>query len=89
MDATAITDSSFVMIKCVKSPSNELDLAVWFSADSQRSDPANHCVPILKVLKHPNEAGWAIIFMLLLRSYDKPRFDTIGEAVAFSNRSLR
>ncbi|KAJ7811438.1 hypothetical protein B0H14DRAFT_2606584 [Mycena olivaceomarginata] len=35
----------------------------------------NHCAPILEVLKHPNEAGWAIIVMPLLRSYDKPCFD--------------
>ncbi|KAJ7770405.1 hypothetical protein B0H14DRAFT_3096063 [Mycena olivaceomarginata] len=56
IDATAITDGSFVMMKCVKSPTN-------------------HCAPILEVLKHPNEAGWAIIVMPLLRSYDKPCFD--------------
>ncbi|KAJ6545128.1 kinase-like domain-containing protein [Mycena sp. CBHHK59/15] len=83
MDATVSSDGSFVMMKKVKSPSAELDIAVWFSAEPRRSDPANHCVPIYSVLSDPNEPDWAIIVMPLLRRFDKPRFDTIGEAVGF------
>ncbi|KAJ7713712.1 kinase-like domain-containing protein [Mycena olivaceomarginata] len=83
MDATVIADGSFVTMKRIQSPSQELDIAVWFSNEPQRSDPANYCVPILQVLTDPKEEGWAIIVMPLLRAYDKPRFDTIGEAVAF------
>ncbi|KAJ6625419.1 hypothetical protein B0H10DRAFT_2003421 [Mycena sp. CBHHK59/15] len=55
MDATVSSDGSFVMMKKVKSPSAELDIAVWFSAEPRRSDPANHCVPIYSVLSDPNE----------------------------------
>jgi len=83
MDATVIADGSFVVMKRIDTQSEELDIAVWFSAEPQRSDPANHCVPVHRVLSDPNEPGWAIIVMPLLRTYDKPRFDTIGEAVAF------
>ncbi|KAJ7263240.1 kinase-like domain-containing protein [Mycena haematopus] len=85
MDATVIADGSFIVMKRIElqAPSEELDIAVWFSAEPQRSDPANHCVPILRVLSDPKEPGWAIIVMPLLRKYDKPRFDTIGEAVEF------
>ncbi|KAJ6543676.1 kinase-like domain-containing protein [Mycena sp. CBHHK59/15] len=83
MDATMSLDGSFVMMKQVESPGVELDIAVWFSEEPRRSDPANHCVPICSVLSDPNEPGWAIIVMPLLRRYDKPRFDTIGEAVGF------
>ncbi|KAJ6551082.1 hypothetical protein B0H10DRAFT_2169885 [Mycena sp. CBHHK59/15] len=75
MDATMSSDGSFVMMKQVESPGSELDIA--------RSDPANHCVPIYNVLSDPHEPGWAIIVMPLLRSFDRPRFDTIGEAVGF------
>ncbi|KAJ6590333.1 hypothetical protein B0H10DRAFT_2092561, partial [Mycena sp. CBHHK59/15] len=83
MDATMSLDGSFVMMKQVESPGVELDIAVWLSEEPRRSDPANHCVPICSVLSDPNEPGWAIIVMPLLRRYDKPRFDTIGEAVGF------
>ncbi|KAJ6502068.1 kinase-like domain-containing protein [Mycena sanguinolenta] len=85
MDATVIADGSFVMMKLIqlRAPSQELDIAVWFSAEPQRSDPSDHCVPILQILSDPKEPGWVIIVMPLLRKYDKPRFDTIGEAVEF------
>ncbi|KAJ7238565.1 kinase-like domain-containing protein [Mycena haematopus] len=86
MDATALADGSFVVMKRIDlgAPSEELDIAVWLSAEPQRSDPVNHCVPILGVLSDPKEPGWAIIVMpLLSREYDKPRFDTIGEVVEF------
>ncbi|KAJ7256450.1 hypothetical protein B0H12DRAFT_1286187 [Mycena haematopus] len=85
MDATVIADGSFVVMKYLelRAPSEELDIATWFSAEPQRSDPTNHCVPILRVLSDPKEPGWAIIVMPLLREYDKPRFDTVGEVVEF------
>ncbi|KAJ6502065.1 kinase-like domain-containing protein [Mycena sanguinolenta] len=83
MDATVIADGSFVIMKYLELPSQELDISLWFSAEPQRSDAANHCVPIFRVLSDPKEPGWAIIVMPLLRRYDKPRFDTIGEAVEF------
>ncbi|KAJ6502012.1 kinase-like domain-containing protein [Mycena sanguinolenta] len=91
MDATVIADGSFVVMKrlVLGSPSDELDIVIWFSAEPQRSDPANHCVPILRVLSDPKEPGWAIIVMPLLRRYDKPRFDTIGEAVEFFKQTFQ
>jgi len=45
--------------------------------------PANHCVPILRVLHPPDDEDLVIIAMPLLRRLDSPRFDTIGEAVEF------
>jgi hypothetical protein len=88
MDAMAITDGSFVIMKSVKSPSDKLDIAVWFSAEPQQSDPANHCVPILEVFKHPNEAGWAIIIMLFAVT-TSPALIRLGKRSPFSNRSFR
>ncbi|KAJ7353559.1 hypothetical protein DFH08DRAFT_805091 [Mycena albidolilacea] len=74
---------SFVLMKRLKTPSGDLDIAVWFSTEPQRSDSANYCVPIPQVLTDPNAVKGAIIVMPLLRKFDEPRFDTIGEAVAF------
>jgi hypothetical protein len=67
MGATVVADGPFVLMKRLEPPSEELDIAVWFSTEPQRSDPTNYCVPILQVLTDPKAAGWAIIFMPLLR----------------------
>lgn len=45
--------------------------------------PANHCVPILDTLHPPDDENITIIVMPLLREYDSPQFDTVGEAVEF------
>ncbi|TRM59178.1 hypothetical protein BD626DRAFT_539448 [Schizophyllum amplum] len=45
-------------------------------------DPRNHCAPVLEVLPVPDEDGTHIMVLPLLREYDQPRFDTVGEVVA-------
>jgi hypothetical protein len=47
------------------------------------SDPRNHCVPIYEVLQLPDDEDKLILVMPLLKEYDIPRFDTIGEVVEF------
>lgn len=83
MNATVIAYGSFVVMKQIDARNEELNIALWFSAERQCSDPENHCVPVQRVLSDPKEPGWAIIVMPLLREYGKPRFDTIGETIGF------
>ena len=59
----------------------EAEIADFFSSDPLATDPRNHCVPILQILAVPDDADLIVIVMPLLRVYDSPRFDTIGEAV--------
>jgi hypothetical protein len=59
----------------------EAEIAELFSSDPLAMDPQNHCVPILQILAVPDDADLIVIIMPLLREYDSPRFDTIGEAV--------
>lgn len=47
------------------------------------ADPTNHCVRLLDHFPVPNEANLHILVTPLLKSYDKPHFETIGECVAF------
>ncbi|KAJ7175018.1 kinase-like domain-containing protein [Mycena crocata] len=84
LDATRVSDGAFVMLKKIDKTLHpfEVEIGTWFSAEPQRSDPQNHCVPIYEVLEPPN-SKWQIIVMPLLTRFDKPRFDTIGEAVSF------
>ncbi|KAJ7164804.1 kinase-like domain-containing protein [Mycena crocata] len=85
MDATHVEDGAFVVLKKISSKTHpcEVDIATWFSAESQRSDPENHCVPIREVLQSPIYPDIRFIVMPLLQPFDKPRFDSIGEAVSF------
>jgi len=83
MDATQISDGQFVVLKKTSKSRNpsETDILHWFSSGSAANDPRNHVVPILQVLDVPHEEDLIIIVMPLLRKYDNPWFDTVGEAL--------
>ncbi|KAJ7782422.1 hypothetical protein DFH07DRAFT_874537 [Mycena maculata] len=85
MDATRIQDGASVMMKLVDKKEHpfEVEIATWFSAEPQRSDPQNHCIPVYEVLQVPDKPNKQILVMPVLTRYDKPRFDTVGEAVSF------
>ncbi|KAA1478717.1 hypothetical protein DENSPDRAFT_695391 [Dentipellis sp. KUC8613] len=89
MDATRISDGKTVHIKALvpfdetgKENVEELDVALFFSSEPRRSDPRNHCVPILDWWRIPEEKT-SFIVMPLLRVYNSPEFLTVGEAVGF------
>jgi hypothetical protein len=46
-------------------------------------DPRNHAVRIHDVLQVPDDDDEILIVMDLLRKYDDPKFETVGEAVDF------
>ncbi|KAJ7658021.1 hypothetical protein B0H17DRAFT_955429, partial [Mycena rosella] len=85
IDAVHVEDGTFVLLKKIDKTVHtfEVDIANWVSAEPQRSDPENHCVPIREVLQSPQDPKIQSIVMPLLQRYDKPRFDSIGEAVTF------
>ncbi|KAJ6631577.1 hypothetical protein B0H10DRAFT_2159825 [Mycena sp. CBHHK59/15] len=91
MDATRISDGTFVMLKFIETKvhPHEIEIGTWFSQEPQASDPDNHCVPIFEVLDLPDIPDRRIIVMPILRNYDKPRFDTFGEAVEFFSQILK
>ncbi|KAJ6478647.1 kinase-like domain-containing protein [Mycena vitilis] len=85
MDATRVEDGAFVVLKKINTKDHpyEVKIGTYFSEQPQRSDPENHCVPILEVLQSPHRSKIQIIVMPLLQRFDKPRFDSIGETIAF------
>jgi len=46
------------------------------------SDPRNHSVQTLESLNPPDDADLVILVMPLLREFDSPRFDKLGEVIA-------
>lgn len=85
MDATRISDGTRVLFKKIQSSVNpdEADIGQLFSAEPHASDPSNHCVPIYDVLKVPDDEGTSLIAMPLLRPWENPVFETVGEVVDF------
>lgn len=83
IDAVKIAGGSRVALKRIKKSSNpnEKDILHYFGTGFLASDSRNHCVPVLDTLYPPNDKNWVIIVMPLLRDYDSPRFDTVGEVV--------
>ncbi|KAJ7282663.1 hypothetical protein C8J57DRAFT_1296008 [Mycena rebaudengoi] len=85
MDATRSADGAVVMMKWISKKDHpfEVDIGTWLSAEPQRSDPRNHCVPIYAVLETPEDPNIQILVMPFLLQFAKPRFDTFGEAISF------
>lgn len=93
IDAIRISDGAAVMLKSVSrmSQPHELGIARYLGSVELTSDPRNHCVPVYEVLPVPaelqfvgeGENGEDIIVMPLLRTFDSPPFETMGEAVEY------
>jgi hypothetical protein len=72
-----------VTLKCINRGDHpyEADIALYFSSQALASQPANHCVPVYEVFALDAKDDTMIMVMPLLRPYNDPSFDTIGEAV--------
>ncbi|KAL4242881.1 hypothetical protein ABKN59_011627 [Abortiporus biennis] len=85
LDATRMSTNELVMLKRVsqKVHPHEVELTRYFSEEPLRSDPRNHCVHLLDVLDVPDHPDFKIMVFPLLRTYNNPKFETIGEALEF------
>ena len=62
---------------------DEVDIATFFSSKELENVPENHCVPILEVLRPPDDNQYVILVMPFLRECLDPPFETVGEVVEF------
>ncbi|KIJ43923.1 hypothetical protein M422DRAFT_30733 [Sphaerobolus stellatus SS14] len=85
MDAVRIRDNYPVMLKAIWTHVHpyEVEIAQYLSSQELRSDPTNHCVPVLDVLHCSTYQNLTFIVMPLLRWFENPRMATVGEAVDF------
>ena len=85
MDATRRQDGKYVMLKKVSvgEEQQELDISRLVSSPELSREPHNHCVPLLETLQLPNVPDQKLMVVPLLRPFNKPRFQTFGEFVAF------
>ncbi|KAJ7680937.1 kinase-like domain-containing protein [Mycena polygramma] len=85
MDAIRIEDGASVALKFISRTIHpeEAKIFQYFSSPELASDPHNHCLPLLAVLYPPDDADIVIFVMKLMRRFDDPRFDTVGEVMDF------
>ncbi|KAJ6555187.1 hypothetical protein DFH09DRAFT_1493362 [Mycena vulgaris] len=85
IDAVRISDDAPLMLKSIKDEEHphEIAISTFLCSGTLGKDPKNHCLPLLEVLNPPSIPGTQILVMKLLRGYEDPHFDTIGEAVEF------
>jgi hypothetical protein len=87
MDAVRIEDGRQVILKDFSEEGHhELFITQLFSSPGLKSDPKNHCVPLLDLVDLSSQTGpdgRKLMVMPFLRPFKNPRFQTFGEFVAF------
>lgn len=81
-DAKRVSDGADVVLKIIRLNvhPHEVDIGQFLSSVP---DPKNKCVPIYEVLVVPDADNTVLIVMPLLRPWNNPPFQTIGETVDF------
>lgn len=88
MDATSQNDGRMVCIKRLTNDSPELEIATFFSQPHLRSDPRNHCVPVLDSFRDEIDQTISYMVMPFLRRMDNPPFETVGDVVDFADQVI-
>lgn len=73
------------MLKKISKSSHPDEVAItrMFSEPELVKDRRNHCVRLHEVLQLPDDEDKVLLVLPLLRKFDNPRMETVGEAVEF------
>lgn len=71
------------------STGTETEIACYVSVSALQDNPDNHCVRVLEVLHNPADGGFEVLVMPLLRPFDSPRFETVGEGIDFFQQAFK
>ncbi|KAG2150397.1 kinase-like domain-containing protein [Suillus clintonianus] len=85
ISAIRTSDGAHVILKRIQ-PSrhpHEIEISRFVASEPLRSQRENHCVAVLDVLDVPNDPDEAILILPLLRDFNDPPFETIGEIIDF------
>ena len=88
MDVTRLSDNTTLLIKHVKAGSDEVAIAQMLSSPERLADPRNHAVPLLDSFVDDSNPEDAFLVMPLLRIFDDPPFNTVGEVLDFIQQML-
>ncbi|KAJ2915958.1 hypothetical protein MD484_g4421, partial [Candolleomyces efflorescens] len=88
--ATSLKEDAFVVLKRIdvsKYP-KEVEITTYLTTEPLKSQAENHTIPLIEVLQPPQEEDVRILVLPLLRDYDDPLFETMGEAIHFLDQFL-
>ena len=88
MDAKRMKDGIAVCVKAVYRTPKEAEIAKYLSSPELSQEPTNHSVPIFDVFRDPSTPDFEYLVMPLLRPFDDPEFQAIGEVVDFVTQIL-
>ncbi|KAI0744026.1 hypothetical protein C8Q80DRAFT_1184592, partial [Daedaleopsis nitida] len=90
LDAVRVSDNNLVALKRIKKEEHpfEVEVAQYLYSEELRSDPRNHTIPLLDVLAVPDDPTLTVLVMPLMRACGSPRWDTVGEVIAFVKQAL-
>ncbi|KAG2135802.1 hypothetical protein DEU56DRAFT_806610 [Suillus clintonianus] len=85
VSATRMSDGAHVVLKRIQPSAHphEIEISRFLSSEPLKGQRENHSVEMLDVLHIPDEADEAILVLPLLRPFDDPPFETIGEIIDF------
>lgn len=75
-------------IKLIRTDDEEVKLAALLYNESTRTDPRNHCVPILDVFPDEVDPDFSYVVMPHLRLANDPPFQFVEEVVEFVDQIL-
>lgn len=85
LDATRLSDGELVLLKRISKTIHplEVEIMLYFCSESMATHPHNHAIPLYEVLELPEDPDKVIMVMPLLRRFNDPQFQTVGEVVEF------
>ncbi|KAJ3476120.1 hypothetical protein NLI96_g11382 [Meripilus lineatus] len=86
VDAVKTSNGDQVLIKKIKTGSDELRIGLYLSSSELREDPRNHCVPILDYFEDEEDETISFMVMPLLRHFDNPKFGPVNELLDFGDQ---
>ena len=72
-----MSDGKLVLLKRVASGCMEVKIASYFSSPEMRSDPRNHCIPVLDIVPDQDDPSKSYLVMPFLRYVDTPPFESV------------
>jgi serine/threonine protein kinase len=83
IDATSHRDNRPVLLKKLSRlhRPQEVNIMAMFARMKGSERSRNHCVPVLQALHDPQDPDITLVAMPLLRPYDNPPLETVGEVV--------
>ena len=89
IDATRISDGAQVFLKMIiPGEDEETSILQWASSESVRSDPRNHCIPLLDQFQESSEGGVHYVVLPLARNWMLPPLRLAVEALSFIRQIL-